>query len=119
AGRGRGAERVRLQRGHARPDQLVRGSGGDVPPVGAAAPHPVALSQRTGAPSAARRNGSGSLSPAGPGGPPSSSSSDVLPPCWLAWAPEASSSTDLSRSSDTMMSPLAPVTAVNRPRSGV
>ena len=86
------------------------GSGGSPPELA----QPVALSQRTGAPSAARRNGSSSLSQAVPRSLPSSSSSD--PPS----APrEASIMTDLSRSSETMMSPLAPVTALKRPRSGV
>ena len=41
-------------------------------------PQPVALSQRTGAPSAARRNGSSSLSQAVPRSLPSSSSSDAV-----------------------------------------
>src|SRR6202041_131770 len=56
--RGRGgrrrAEGVRLQRGHAGPDQLVEaGSAGGV--------QPVAFSQRTGAPSAARRDRVGAV----------------------------------------------------------
>ena len=88
-------------------DRGVRGS-----PPGLA--QPVALSQRTGAPSAARRNGSSSLSQAVPRSLPSSSSSDPLAAPW-----EASIMTDLSRSSETMMSPLAPVTALKRPRPGV
>ncbi len=88
-----------------------RGGWGGRPP---GPTQPVALSQRTGAPSAARRNGSSSLSQAVPRSLPSSSSSDRPAAPW-----EASIMTDLSRSSETMMSPLAPVTALNRPRSGV
>jgi IMP dehydrogenase len=74
--------------------------------------YPVALSQRTGAPSAARRNGSSSLSHAVPSSLPSSSSS--ASPSLVAMP-----MTVLSRSSGTTMSPLAPVTAVKIPRSGV
>src|SRR5207244_6637905 len=72
---------------------------------------PVALSQRTGAPSADPRNGSSSLSQAVPRSRPSSSSSVVL-----AAPREASIMTDLSRSSGTMMSPLATVTALKMSR---
>ena len=46
ARRDRGAERVRLQRGHARPDQLVRGGWGDGPPSrGGCGGRPPALSR--------------------------------------------------------------------------
>ena len=73
----------------------------------------IALSQRTGAPSAARRNGSSSLSQAVPSNRANSSSSDVRPAC------RASVMAARSRFSGTTTSPLAAVTAVKMPRSGV
>jgi IMP dehydrogenase len=74
---------------------------------------PVALSQRTGAPSAARRNGSSSLSQAVPSSRLSSSSMGTAP------TREALASTARSLSSAITMSPLAAVAAVNVPSSGV
>src|SRR6185437_6000653 len=76
------------------------------------AAQPVALSQRTGAPSPARRNGSSSSSHAAPSSFSSSCSSSTLP-----LAPRAIAARSLF--SGMRMSPLAPVVAAKSPRLGV
>src|SRR5690349_573136 len=73
---------------------------------------PVAFSQRTGAPSPARRNGSSSLSQAPPSSRSSSFSRTAVP-----LAPRVSAARSLF--SGTRMSPLALVVAENSPRLGV